>query len=214
MRAHFSPLASRLSKVQVAAAASAAAHIRLSSEAPIQRRPRKTFDWSTAFIAVVVVVAAVIVYRRDGEARFLEILVSDFHLFVDILPKVLAACLIAAFVAVLMPREVVLRWVGAESGFLGIVIATVAGAICPGGPITIFPVAAAFVAIGADIGAAIAFITSWTLLGYARALVWEWPFFGAEFVTWRIIISIPLPIVAGVLARFISGLAARKGGGE
>jgi hypothetical protein len=44
--------------------------------------------------------------------------------------------------------------------------------------------------------------------------VWEWPFFGAEFVTWRIIISIPLPIVAGVLARFISGLAARTGDGE
>jgi uncharacterized membrane protein YraQ (UPF0718 family) len=188
--------------------------IRLSHEAPIQRRPRKTFDWSTAFIAVVVVVAAAVVYRRDGQARFLEILSSDFHLFVDILPKVLAACLIAAFVAVLMPRQVVLRWVGAESGFLGIVVATLAGAICPGGPITIFPVAASFVAIGADVGAAIAFITSWTLLGYARVLVWEWPFFGADFVTWRIVISIPLPIVAGLLARFIAGLSARPGGRE
>jgi uncharacterized membrane protein YraQ (UPF0718 family) len=186
----------------------------LSSEAPIKRRPRKTFDWSTASIAVAVVVAAVIVYRRDGQARFLEILVSDVHLFIDILPKVLAACLIAAFVAVLMPREVVLRWVGAESGFLGIIVATLAGTICPGGPITIFPIAAVFVAIGADIGAAIAFITSWTLLGYARILVWELPFFGGEFVIWRSIISIPLPIVAGLLARLIVGLAARKGGGE
>lgn len=186
----------------------------MSSEAPIQRRPRKTFDWSTASIAVAVVVAAVIVYRRDGQARFLEILASDVHLFIDILPKVLAACLIAAFVAVLMPREVVLRWVGAESGFLGILVATLAGTICPGGPITIFPIAAAFVAIGADIGAAIAFITSWTLLGYARILVWELPFFGGEFVIWRSIISIPLPIVAGLLARFIAGLVARKGGGE
>jgi uncharacterized membrane protein YraQ (UPF0718 family) len=186
----------------------------LSSEAPIKRRPRKTFDWSTASIAVAVVVAAVIVYRRDGQARFLEILVSDVHLFIDILPKVLAACLIAAFVAVLTPREVVLRWVGAESGFLGIIVATLAGTICPGGPITIFPIAAAFVAIGADIGAAIAFITSWTLLGYARILVWELPFFGGEFVIWRSIISIPLPIVAGLLARLIVGLAARKGGGE
>ena len=188
----------------------------MSSEAPIQRRPRKAFDWSSATIAVAVVVAAAIVYWRDGEARFLEILISDTRLFVDILPKVLAACLIAAFVAVLMPREVVLRWVGAESGLLGILIATLAGTICPGGPITIFPIAAAFVAIGADTGAAIAFITSWTLLGYARILVWELPFFGGEFVIWRTIISLPLPIVAGLLARFLVGLAARKrseGGG-
>ena len=188
----------------------------MSSEAPIKRRPRKAFDWSSATIAIAVVVGAVVVYWRDGQARFLEILFSDLTLFVDILPKVLAACLIAAFVAVLMPRAVVVRWVGAESGWLGIIIATLAGAICPGGPITIFPIAAAFVAIGADTGAAIAFITSWTLLGYARILVWELPFFGGEFVIWRTVISLPLPIVAGFLARFLVGLAARRkseGGG-
>ena len=185
----------------------------MSTETPLQRRPRKTFDWSTASIAVAVGVSAFIVYRRDGQARFLEILVSDLSLFVDILPKVLAACLIAAFVAVLMPRETVLRWVGAESGLMGILIATLAGTICPGGPITIFPIAAAFVAIGADVGAAVAFITSWTLLGYARVLVWEWPFFGAEFVIWRIVISIPLPVVAGLMARLITGIAARREGG-
>ena len=180
------------------------------SEAPLQRRPRKPFDWSTAFIAVAVVGSAIVVYRRDGQARFLEILTSDFILFLDILPKVLAACLIAAFVAVLMPRETVLRWVGAESGMLGLIIATIAGAICPGGPITIFPVAAAFITIGADVGAAIAFMTSWTLLGYSRALVWELPFFGPEFVIWRSIAAVPLPIIAGLLGRFVATLVVDR----
>jgi uncharacterized membrane protein YraQ (UPF0718 family) len=182
------------------------------SEAPIQRRPRRSFNWSTAVIAVAVVAAATAVYVRDGRARFLEIPVSDFYLFVDILPKVLAACIIAAFVAVLMPREAVLRWVGAESKLLGLIIATLAGVICPGGPITIFPVAAAFVAVGADIGAAVAFITSWTLLGYARVLVWELPFFGLDFVTWRMIAAISLPIVAGLAARAIARLIASRSG--
>ena len=157
----------------------------MSSEALLQRRPRKPFDWSTAFIAVVVVTAAVVIYVRDGQARFLEILTSDVLLFLDILPKVLAACLIATFVTVLMPRETVVRWVGGKSGFLGLIIATLAGIVVPGGPITVFPIAAAFIAIGADIGATIAFVTSWTLLGYGRALVWELPFFGPEFVIWR-----------------------------
>ena len=183
-------------------------------EAPIKRRRRKAFDWSSATIAVAVVVSAAVVYRRDGQARFLEILFGDIGLFIDILPKVLAACLIAAFVAVLMPREVVLRWVGAESGLLGIVIAMLAGIVCPGGPITIFPIAAAFVAIGADTGAAIAFITSWTLLGYARILVWELPFFGGEFVFWRALVALPMPIIAGFLARAIVSWSARKGAGE
>jgi len=126
----------------------------------------------------------------------------------------LAACMIASFVAVLMPREAVVRWVGAESGWTGLIIATLAGVVCPGGPITIFPIASAFLAIGADVGATVAFITSWTLLGYARVLVWELPFFGAEFVIWRLIVALPLPIVAGALARLIAKtLRARNGGG-
>ena len=180
-------------------------------EAPLKRVKRKAFDWSSAAVAVAVVVSAAVVYWRDGQGRFLEILLGDVGLFIDILPKVLAACLIAAFVAVMMPREMVMHWVGAESGVLGIVIATLAGTVCPGGPITIFPIAAAFAAIGADIGATIAFITSWTLLGYARMLVWELPFFGGQFVFWRCIVALPMPIVAGLLARAIVGWWARKG---
>jgi uncharacterized membrane protein YraQ (UPF0718 family) len=181
-------------------------------EAPITRRPRKTFDWSTAFIAVAVTAAAVVVYMRDGQARFLEILSADVSLFVDILPKVLAACLIASFVAILMPRDVVVKWVGAESGFAGLVIATLAGIIVPGGPITVFPIAAAFLAVGASVGATIAFVTSWTLLGYGRALVWELPFFGVDFVVWRSLVALPLPVVAGLLAQWLASLFGMRGG--
>jgi uncharacterized membrane protein YraQ (UPF0718 family) len=178
------------------------------SETPLQRRPRKSFDWSTAFIAVAVGAAAITVYLRDGQAKFIEILLHDLWLFIEIMPKVLPACVIAAFVAVLMPRDAVVRWVGAESGLLGLVIATLAGIIVPGGPITVFPIAAAFIAVGADVGATIAFVTSWTLLGYGRMLVWELPFFGFEFVLWRSLVALPLPIVAGLAAR---ALAARFG---
>ncbi len=186
----------------------------LSSEQPLQRRPRKSFDWSTAFIAVVVTAAAVTVYWRDGQSRFVEILLHDFWLFLEIIPKVLPACLVAAFVAVLMPRDAVMRWVGKESGMTGLLIATLAGIVVPGGPITVFPIAAAFVAIGADVGATIAFVTSWTLLGYGRILVWELPFFGYEFVLWRTLVALPLPIAAGLLARWMAGwfgLGARGG---
>ena len=48
---------------------------------------------------------------------------------------------------------------------------------------------------------AIAFVTGWMLLGYNRALVWELPFFGPDFVLWRIIVSLPIPIIAGLLGR-------------
>jgi uncharacterized membrane protein YraQ (UPF0718 family) len=165
------------------------------------RRRSRPIDWSTAVIVTLAVSAAATVYVRRGREHFLAILETDISLLVDMLPKVLAGCLIGAFITLLLPREVVSRWVGSESGFLGILIATIVGAILPGGPFTIYPLAGAFLAIGADAGAAVAFVTSWTLLGYNRAVVWELPFFGLDFVTWRILLSLPLPVIAGLLAR-------------
>jgi hypothetical protein len=48
------------------------------------------------------------------------------------------------------------------------------------------------------------------LLGYARAIVWELPFFGLDFVTWRIIFSLPLPILAGLAGRILWKLAFKR----
>ena len=128
-------------------------------------------------------------------------------LFAAMLPKVLAGCCIGAFVTLLLPREMVARWVGHESGMTGLAIATAFGFILPGGPLTAYPVAGAFLLVGADAGTVVAFIVSWTLIGYTRAIVWELPFFGSDFVLWRIAMALPLPILAGVLAR----IAVRAG---
>jgi len=174
---------------------------------PPPRRRRRAFDWSTAAIAAIAFGAAFAVYWRDGRDAFLAILESDITLFGEMLPKVLAGCLIGAFVTLLLPREMVARWVGHESGFTGLLIAAFFGFILPGGPITIYPVAGAFLVMGADAGAVVTFIVSWTLIGYTRALVWELPFFGSEFVIWRIVEALPLPIIAGLLAR----IAVRAG---
>jgi hypothetical protein len=90
----------------------------------------------------------------------------------------------------------------------------VMGAVLPGGPLTIYPVAGAFLLLGADVGTAVAFITAWNLLGYNRALIWELPFFGAEFVGWRIMIALPLPIIAGFVARLAARAIAARGGSD
>jgi len=184
----------------------------LTEPAPPRRR-RRAFDWSTAVIALLSFAAAAAVYWRDGREHFLAILVGDLTLFGEMLPKVLAGCLIGAFVTLLLPRELVARWVGHESGFAGLLIAVLFGFILPGGPITIYPVAGAFLAMGADAGAVVAFIVSWTLIGYTRALVWELPFFGSDFVLWRIVAAVPLPILAGILARIAvkAGFARAEG---
>jgi uncharacterized membrane protein YraQ (UPF0718 family) len=161
-------------------------------------------DWSTGLLVVLVVGAMITVFVRDGGTRFVEIMVDNAWLFANMMPNVLAGCLVGAFIALLLPREMVNRWVGAESGFSGLLIATVAGAIVPGGPFTVFPIATALSILGADAGAIVALIVSWSLLGYSRALIWELPFFGVDFVAWRVLLAVPLPFIAGYLARPIT----------
>jgi hypothetical protein len=55
----------------------------------------------------------------------------------------------------------------------------------------------------ADFGATIAMVVSWTLIGYGRAVAWELPIMGTDFTLWRIVISLPLPVLAGALGRFV-----------
>ena len=92
---------------------------------------------------------------------------------------------------------------GPKSGLKGLLIGTAFGAILPGGPFTAYPVASALLAVGADFGATIAMVVSWTLIGYGRAVAWEIPIMGTDFTLWRILISLPLPVLAGALGRFV-----------
>lgn len=167
------------------------------------RRRRKPVDWPTTAIAVLVAISAALVWRRDGAAGMLEILQHDVVLFGGILPRVLAGCLLGAFIAEILPHEKVSKSLGPSSGLKGLLIGTAFGAILPGGPFTAYPVASALLTVGADFGATIAMVVSWTLIGYGRAVAWELPIMGTDFTVWRIVISLPLPILAGALGRFV-----------
>src|SRR6478609_1148543 len=167
------------------------------------RRKRRPVGWSMIFIGVLVAISVTLVYRRDGIGGVLEILTNDLSLFGGILPRVLAGCLLGAFISEILPHEKVSRALGPKSGLKGLLIGTAFGAILPGGPFTAYPVASALLAVGADFGAVIAMVVSWTLIGYGRAVAWEIPIMGTDFTLWRIVISLPLPVLAGALGRFV-----------
>jgi uncharacterized membrane protein YraQ (UPF0718 family) len=174
-----------------------------ADSAPRPGPKRKPIDSSTISIAVLVAISAALVYRRDGTGGVWEILKHDLALFGGILPRVLAGCLLGAFIAEILPHERVSRSLGPKSGLKGLLIGTAFGAILPGGPFTAYPVASALLTVGADFGATIAMVVSWTLIGYGRAVAWELPIMGTDFTMWRIVISLPLPILAGALGRFV-----------
>lgn len=136
-----------------------------------------------------------------GPEVFQSALRNDLPLLLNLTPRILVALLIAALIWVMLPRDHISRLVGSESGLAGLAIASLAGTITPGGPSSAYALLAALAVSGADRGAVVAYITAWGTLGLQRILVWDVPFMGSEFAMLRILVSLILPIVAGIIAR-------------
>lgn len=169
----------------------------------LDKSPRRLFDWSFWLIAVLTALSLAIVWERDGSAVVRHIFIDDLWLFAEILPKVIAGTLIGELIRRLVPREVIVKWLGEGSGLRGLSIAAFVGFLFPAGPFTVFPLAAALLLSGADRGAAVAFVTGWLLVGLNRAVIWELPFFGPDIVVLRMIVSCWMPVAAGLLARWL-----------
>lgn len=119
---------------------------------------------------------------------------------VRVLPLLLVAMPMAAFLSELIPADIASAWLGPESGLTGILVASLAGGFIPGGPFVSFPLVLTFMKAGAGAPQMVALITGWAILGFHRVIAWEWPVLGGRFVAIRLVSSILLPVLAGVLA--------------
>jgi len=122
---------------------------------------------------------------------------------IKILPMFAAALPMAAFLAELMPADAAVAWIGPDSGFLGLVVASAAGGFMPGGPFVTFPLVLAFAKAGAGVPQMAALITGWSIFAVHRIISWEYPLLGWRFVVMRMLSALPLPIIAGLLAELV-----------
>ena len=88
--------------------------------------------------------------------------------FLHLVPRIAIGVLGSGFIAAALPQDLVAHWLGSSSGVLGIVIATLAGAMTPGGPVVGFAIAAAALKGGAGAPQVIAYSTAWALYAFPR----------------------------------------------
>ena len=162
---------------------------------------KASFGLSFWLFAGFALIMGIICYHVLGPDTFKEAFAKDFDRLLSILPRVIAALTLAGFIWILMPRDRFSKLVGRYSGFTGLVLAEIAGIITPGGPVSAFPFLAIIGKAGADRGIMVTYITSWALLGIQRLFVWDLPFMGADITATRFLVSLPLPIIAGLIAQ-------------
>jgi len=151
---------------------------------------------------VVAVLGAIAGYRgrvllndgvRDGVVEFIHLL-----------PRIGAGVVGSGFIAEALPKALVASWIGPSSGFMGVVVATLGGALTPGGPVVGFSIGAAALKSGAGAPQVIAYSTAWALYAIHRLVIWEVPLMPARLVWLRAAVSLPLPFIAAAAAMVLA----------
>jgi len=159
----------------------------------------------TIIMGVIAIALLYIAYQR-GDGEQIVGLKSAGNLLLQITPLLILAFIIAGMVQVLIPHEIISRWVGMESGFRGILIGSAIGGILPGGPFVSMPIVAGLLRTGASIGTMVALLTAWSLLAFTR-LPMEVGLLGWKFTFIRLACVFFFPPIAGFIAnRFFSGI--------
>lgn len=148
----------------------------------------------------LVIVAGFACWFLEGREAFVESFSSDLVMMAKIAPKLAAALLVSSFLQLLIPRKLVAKWIGEGSGAKGVAIAASIGALTPGGPMTSFPMVTALHESGTGRAPLIAYLVSWSNLGFQRLLIWELPLLGPAFLILRYIACLPLPFLAAWIA--------------
>jgi uncharacterized membrane protein YraQ (UPF0718 family) len=129
---------------------------------------------------------------RDGAVDFLRLI-----------PRLVLGVIGAGFLAEVLPQDLIVSWFGPQSGLTGLTIATVVGAIVPGGPVVGFAIGATALKSGAGAPQVIAFIVAWSLFALQRLMMWELPVMDGKAVWVRIAVSLPLPFLAAAIAMLV-----------
>jgi len=171
----------------------------MNSPAADKKKPRRNpMLIPTIIMGVLATVLLYTGYRRDT-ALPMQGMRATLDLLIMILPLLLFAFIVASMVQLLLPREQLARWVGAESGMRGILLGTVAGGISPGGPFVSLPIAVALMRAGAGAGTMVAYLTAWSLWGVAR-LPMEVGILGWRLTAIRLASTFFFPPIAGIIA--------------
>jgi len=160
----------------------------------------------SALIVMLLLAAGLAAYaftRHDGS--LVTGLRSGGKQFLIFLPVIFAACVIMGLTQTLLPQRLVETWLSDASGFRGIGVAWIAGALTPGGSLVGMPLVAGLFKAGVGASVLVTYLSSLALLSLVRVPL-EISLIGGRLTAIRVVATLLLPPVAGLLTRLIVGV--------
>jgi len=166
-------------------------------------------DYTQLFLFLVALILAAITWQLGGPSLALEGLKSGSDFLLRVLLLLIAAFLTAGLIQALVSKEMVTRWLGTGSGWRGLALACLGGALIPGGPYVYYPIAGALLNTGAGIGVLVAFISAKNLWSVSR-IPMELALLGPDLTLIRFGITFIIPPVLGFLAETLFGRSIER----
>jgi len=154
------------------------------------------------FLWVVVAVLGFMAAMK-GTKFFQESVRESSIEFLRLIPRIALGVIGSGFIADAMPQDLIVPWIGPQSGMIGVAIATIGGAATSGGPVVGFSIAAAALKGGGGAPQVIAYVTAWSLFSIQRIIGWEIPSMPPRVVWLRAAVSVPLPFLVAATAMLI-----------
>jgi uncharacterized membrane protein YraQ (UPF0718 family) len=162
------------------------------------------WDYTILLLACFALILAFVAWREGGYDLAAEGLIQGANVLLRVVPLLIAAFLTAGLVQTLVSEDVVSRWLGAESGWRGLALACLGGALIPGGPYVYYPIAGALLQTGAGLGTLVAFVTAKNLWSVSR-IPMEFALLGPRLTLIRFAVTLVLPPLLGLLAESLFG---------
>lgn len=162
-------------------------------------------DPTTLALAATAAILLAVAFWRGRGLPLAGVLAAGRSLWRNLV-ILLLGFLIAGLVQVLVPREWIARWLGAEAGVKSVLIGCVVGGLVPGAPYAVFPLVAALYQAGAGLGAVVGFVAAWSLWSVSR-LPLEMALIGPRPALVRYAITFVVPPLAGLLANAATRLS-------
>lgn len=153
-----------------------------------------------ALLLGLVFLGLLVAVMRRGRATAMDAAERAFEQFAFVIPQLGLALIVAGFLSKLIPAAFIAAYLGPEAGWMGLVVASVAGPVIPAGPVLAFSIAALLERAGATPETLVAFVTSWSIFTVHRMITFELPLLGWSFLKLRLLSAGLMPIAAGLIA--------------
>jgi len=155
---------------------------------------------SLIVILIITAILMLVVYITGGGELVIKGLNISMNTAIRTLPMLFVSFIVIGQIQVLLSKEVLDQWVQKFSGIKGIIVSAIAGGLFPGGPYVYYPFISSFVEKELPFYIFISFIFGKHVYDFTR-IPMEASLVEPKIALIRNLITIPIPIIIGMLAK-------------